>query len=366
MSLHSVVETGSNEASLRVFGDVLNHETIESDELVRGAARGIRMTYVSQGASGERRPVTAVVQVPEGTAPVGGWPVMAYAHGTSGVGEHCTVSNLLALHGDLLAPWIQRGFAVVATDYAGIGTPGGHPYLSSAASGANVIDSVSAARSMVSELSVCWVTMGGSQGGQAAIATAHLSASRAPHLRHVGAIAVCPPLLISRFVALAGPWVPRLPVPDFVTYLAYILAGLRVSRPDVDSSPYLTPLGQRLVDEAPWYGYAQMVERTRGIGVGTMFRRGLRRTPVARAFDEQTHLPTEGYSVPVLVAAGVFDPICPAPLAERFVARARRRGQQFTLHRYVSGHQVGSKANADAIAFSLSVLGADSVARSSS
>ena len=70
------------------------------------------------------------------------------------------------------------GFAVVATDYEGLGTAGRHAYLDMVSNGADVIYSVSAAHEAVANLSSRWVVVGHSQGGLASLGAAQLEATR--------------------------------------------------------------------------------------------------------------------------------------------------------------------------------------------
>ncbi len=72
-----------------------------------------------------------MVFVPQGTPPEGGWPVLSWAHGTVGLGDACAPSRNPRSQRDAnyLGHWLSQGYAVVATDYIGLGTPGVHPYL---------------------------------------------------------------------------------------------------------------------------------------------------------------------------------------------------------------------------------------------
>lgn len=55
---------------------------------VPAAASAQRLTYWSRGP---RAPMqsTAAVYLPPGPAPAGGWPIVAYAHGSVGIADHC-------------------------------------------------------------------------------------------------------------------------------------------------------------------------------------------------------------------------------------------------------------------------------------
>ena len=85
-------------------------------------------------------------------------------------------------------------YAVVATDYAGLGTPGPHPYLVGDGSAYSVLDSIRAAREFgrggIGNRYVVW---GESQGGHAALWTGQYAANYAPELQLVGVAAAAPP-----------------------------------------------------------------------------------------------------------------------------------------------------------------------------
>ena len=66
--------------------------------------------------------VSAVVLIPDGKPPGGGWPVIAWAHEFRGTARQCAPSLMKNLGaGSILAMFANLGFAVVATDYAGFG-----------------------------------------------------------------------------------------------------------------------------------------------------------------------------------------------------------------------------------------------------
>ena len=99
--------------------------------LANGAAV-TRVLYVSTGLGDEPIAVSGIVVTPPGTPPAGGWTIVAWAHGTTGIVPRCAPS--LESDGGTgkipeLEQLIAEGHVVVATDYPGLGTPGIHPYL---------------------------------------------------------------------------------------------------------------------------------------------------------------------------------------------------------------------------------------------
>jgi alpha-beta hydrolase superfamily lysophospholipase len=164
-----------------------------------------RVLYLSTGLDGALVPVSGVVVAPRGPVPPGGRPVVAWAHPTTGVATGCAPS-LLGRHffeGTLgvpggsipgLSELLAAGFAVAATDYPGLGTPGPHPYLVGESEGRAVLDSVRAARGLAEVgASTRFAVWGNSQGGQAALFAGQLAAAYAPELSLVGVAAAAPP-----------------------------------------------------------------------------------------------------------------------------------------------------------------------------
>jgi acetyl esterase/lipase len=86
------------------------------------------------------------------------------------------------------------GWAVVATDYPGLGTPGPHAYLVGNAGGYAVLDSVRAARHVPrAGAGSRFVVWGLSQGAHAALFTGQLASRYAPDLQLTGVVAAAPP-----------------------------------------------------------------------------------------------------------------------------------------------------------------------------
>lgn len=166
-------------------------------------ARGVRILYGStDGDTGSPTIVSGTAFSPGGPTPPGGWPVLAFAHGTLGIDESCgpSVPRNLPLLMPIVHALLDLGFAVAFADYEGLGAPGTHPYLDSRTAGLNVIDSVRALRAAIPDVSTRWAAFGHSQGGAAAWAAAEQAGSYAPELDLVGAVALAPPADVSGIV----------------------------------------------------------------------------------------------------------------------------------------------------------------------
>ena len=156
--------------------------------------RAARVVYRSTSGDGQPTVVSGSVFTPSGDPPNGGWPVIAFGHGTTGTDMSCAPSSSDSLLGyaDAVGALVRRGYAVALADYQGIGASGVHPYTDSRTAGLNMIDAVRALRATFRFVSNRWGAFGGSQGGGAAWAADEQARTYAPELKFVGAVAVSP------------------------------------------------------------------------------------------------------------------------------------------------------------------------------
>jgi hypothetical protein len=119
------------------------------------------------------------------------------AHGTVGIADVCAPSWAGGSERDnaYLNHWLDQGCAVVASDYQGLGTPGGHPYLTARPEAYSVLDSVRAVAGGDFGLLKKVVIIGQSQGGGAAFAATVFAQSYAPELDIRGTVATGTPNL---------------------------------------------------------------------------------------------------------------------------------------------------------------------------
>lgn len=178
---------------------------LRSARYMRGVpvgTRAWRIVYATRDARGAPVPASALVLAP---ATGRGFPVVAWAHGTTGATTGCAPALLDAPFANVPAfpQALTQGWAVVATDYMGMATPGGVPYLVGAGEAHGVLDAVRAARQLEGlSLALDTVVWGHSQGGHAALWTGALWRAYAPELRVRGIAAAAPatdlPVLLGR------------------------------------------------------------------------------------------------------------------------------------------------------------------------
>ena len=208
--------------------------------------------YKQVGVDGKPVPVSGIVSIPNRKAPKRGFPVVTYAHGTTGIADSCAPSRDTgpasgAYEADtgiapLLNTWIKDGYAVVRTDYEGLGTPGPHPYLIGHSEGYGVLDIVLAARHLDPALSNRIVISGHSQGGQAALWAASLAPTYTPSLKLLGTLAFAP----QSHTAEEASFLKTVSTPALTPLAGMILRGIDIAYPSLHVGSLLTPAGAAL------------------------------------------------------------------------------------------------------------------------
>lgn len=286
------------------------------------ASKQLRFSYSTVNQHGKVAAATATVFLPQGTAPKGGWPVLAWSHGTVGLADQCAPSINVpsGRDRDYLNQWLREGYAIVAADYVGLGTPGLMSYLNGTTTARSVTDAVLTARSTTAgnQLAKKWAVIGQSQGGGAALHVAHKATanSKAAGLDFRGTIATGAPAYIEELVIAGGPTFPPVPMPAAMNaYTAYILAGFRDAYPQFDIDSTLTAEGKKMVDAAETTCLGELQDALDGTNVARMFTKPLRSLPgIEGALRKYMGTPTSGYDRPVFLAHGLQDYDVPTPI----------------------------------------------------
>jgi hypothetical protein len=271
----------------------------------------VRLLYHSRSSSGKDVAVSGVVLVPNGTLPAGGWPVIAWAHDFVGSARQCAPSLRRNLNeGPLLSMYAGEGYAVVVSDYAGLGTSFPNAALDMRSNALDVIYSIPAARASLPQLGTKWVAAGYSEGGLAAVGVAEaLSEDSDPN--YLGAIAISG-------VAEAQEIFERLAEGPAHRMLVFLAQGIKTVFPEFRVEEMLT-------DKAvPLYQHiSHACEASLGLDLaaGEMLKPGWENNPYVKEFFRRNTPGQKPVHGPLLLISGDADPEVPSVLAGTIVAR---------------------------------------------
>lgn len=178
-------------------GEVLRSRPVDVSANGYGFATPVdahQILYRSTSATNTPNAVSGTVLVPTDAWSDGPRPLVSYAVGTHGLGPECAPSYRMAIGTEneynLFNQALSRGWAVVVTDYEGLGTPGPHTYVAGRSLGHAMLDAARAAQALPGTgLSTgapvgLW---GYSEGGFATGWAAELASTYAPELDVAGA-----------------------------------------------------------------------------------------------------------------------------------------------------------------------------------
>ncbi len=289
---------------------------------------GLRVLYRTQQANGSPTFSSGMIFIPS-TPATSPRPILAWAHGTLGMGEQCaptrTPNPLDYVPG--LSEMLKNGWVVTATDYAGLGTPGIQQYLVGRAEAYDVLNSVRAARSLgEAQAGSTFAVWGHSQGGQSALFTAHEAASYAPELQLAGTVAAAPaaellPLLNEQFNSAAD-WVIG---PE-------VVISWPSANPNLSIEEIVTPAGQR--------SYQKIANRCIGVAaLGGLIRTNLKQrffsanpadVPDWQAEARRQTAPVLAADQPVMVAESTTDQVVLPDTTALYIANACAAGSDIT------------------------------------
>jgi pimeloyl-ACP methyl ester carboxylesterase len=310
----------------RTSGALIRSEPVEAS-WVPAAARAWRILYVTTDIAGQPTAASALVIVPRGATAA---HVIAWAHATSGIDPASAPS--LAKTGPasgglyILDRVVAEGWAVVATDYPGLGTSTPHAWLSGAPAAHAVLDSLRAARRLaaakLAERTVVW---GYSQGGQAALWTGMIVAEYAPEIRLEGVAAFAP---VSRPAAVVKHLAEHRVV-GATMLTSYAIAAYSRTYPDVDFDAYVRSSQRAHVRRVARNGFLNPLTMVTAL-IDRAVRPGIfQRAPDVGPLGERlAQNEADGaINVPLLIAQGKADELVPPAMQDDFVAARRAQGQ---------------------------------------
>jgi Secretory lipase len=303
------------------------------------AARAWQVLYRSTTALGGPTAVSGTVLVP--LAPfAGARPVVAYAAGTQGWGDQCAPSKSIAagVFDEQFAVnnLLGQGWAVVVTDYPGLGTPGDETYNVGIPEGYAVLDALRAATRLPEtglQPSAAMAIEGYSQGGGAADWAAQLQPTYAPELRLAGVAGGGTP---ANLQAVAR----NINGTAWFAFLAGTAIGFNAAYPAIDFRQYLTAEGQAAMDQLSMQCQATALLQFAGKRIEDYTIGGINPIgePPVKAVLDLNNLGAIGPAVPVLQYHGLVDEIIPWRVETDLHDRWCAAGVRTLLKGYLSGH----------------------------
>jgi pimeloyl-ACP methyl ester carboxylesterase len=289
-------------------GRMLRTEPLDAARGLAWAGEQFRILYSSTDGTDGKTPVavSGAYFVPKGTPPAGGWPLVAWAHGTTGIADICAPSWTPRSKRDTsyLSAWIGQGYAVVATDYQGLGTPGPHPYLVVRAEAYSVLDSIRAVLKSFPNIANRIVVIGQSQGGGAAVAAAGIAPHYAPELNIRGTVATGVPF--------GGPGAPRRPPSQdsadrTIAYSLYIAIMMQQGYPLKAADQLVTARALPLLEKARTTCVAPLFQDVERAGLNDANTLTPRFESAFKAVSASLRYTTVKLPEPLFVGTGEYD-----------------------------------------------------------
>jgi pimeloyl-ACP methyl ester carboxylesterase len=270
-----------------------------------------------------------MVFIPDNDAAGTPRPVVAWAHGTVGLGPQCAPSRSAHPVGNIawVSSMLARGWVVTATDYAGLGTPGTSGFLVGEDEANDVLNSVRALTYIPSaHAGTSFAVWGHSQGGNSALFTAARAHAYAPELHLVATVASAPaaelvPLLNETYQSTLA-WVIG---PEVLTSWPATYRGLPVRR-ILTSAGYdnYKRIAQKCIASATAEGLIRNAVRQR-------FFDG---NPVDnsrwKAIAQQQSAPVLAPTQPLMVAESLTDQVVLPNTTALYIKRACAAGSDLT------------------------------------
>ncbi|WP_216209968.1 lipase family protein [Amycolatopsis aidingensis] len=332
-------------------GEILRQRRVEVFaeplRVLPAPVRAWQLLYRSTSATGQPNAVSGTLLVPPVPWTEGPRPLVTYAVGTHGIGDQCAPSYRLRTGTEneiaLIAQALLKGWAVVLTDYEGLGTPGTHTYTAGRSAGHAMLDAARAAQRLgAAGLSADGPVgvFGYSQGGQAAAFAAELQPGYAPDLRLVGAAPGGVPADLAE-VARFNDGGPAFGL------VAGAALGLATAYPEVPFEEILNDRGRRLMDRIR---EACVIE----LGAAAPFTRlndlvtlpDPLEHPRWRATLAENRAGGQRPSAPVLLYHAAFDELIPYATGRKLLARYCELGstvqwKTIPLAEHITGVAVG-------------------------
>lgn len=308
---------------------------VKSEELlgVPLAARAWRIMYRSTDLNGVTVVVTGVLVVPVTPPPEEGRTVVSWGHPTTGSALQCAPSSgfdpTILIEG--MRPLLDRGYAVVATDYAGMGTAGPDSYLVGVTEGNNVLDAVRAAQGVPDAAASSRVILWGhSQGGQAALFAAERAPAYAPELT-IEAVAVAAPA--ANLIGLLEAHLDDISGVTIGSYAFSAYAQVYAEVPGTALADILTPAAVAIQPQMNRLCLLANIPALHALGepvVGDFVTQDPTTTEPFRTLLTDNSAGASGFAAPLFVAQGLADQLVVPSDTAQFVSHEASLGIDVT------------------------------------
>src|SRR3954454_17798374 len=323
-------------AHLPAHGFAIQWRKLTGDPVLKSAASNRLLLYSSTSRDGGKVAVSGTVAVPKGKAPKGGWPVVSWAHGTVGIADACapSIAGMPANYDSpLLNSWLKAGYAVVRTDYQGLGVPNvTHPYLIGPSEGHDLLDIVRAARKLDKTIGKTVVLAGHSQGGHAALWANSLAKKYTPDLKLKGTLAYAPASHLGEQASLLS----ALSTPSGLSGLAaMILRGIDVDQPSLNLGTLLSERAKALYPrvDVECLGDLSQSDAFGGLAPAELFAPGTDTKPIVAALNK-TYPEDLKLTGPVQIEQGKADTTVIPIFTDQLVTALKGRGATVTYKTY--------------------------------
>ncbi|BES86445.1 alpha/beta hydrolase [Pectobacterium araliae] len=325
-------------AETKTPGTLIEKTTLDTENGLMEAGEQYRIQYYSKsGVDGKSlREDTGSVFIPKGEAPKEGWPVVVWTHGTIGVGTSCapSLNPRSARDSQYLNTWLSLGFAIVAPDYAGLGSAGLHHYLNARGEAWSVLDSVKASLTafpLHNQLTI----VGQSQGAHAAFASTGYQPDYAPNLNIASTVLTGTPYfddktsakdIFAKGIEEGGD--PKLP------YVMYIYLSATDTNQGLNVGDYFEPEAAKLVEDARKMCIGELTQKVMKEGLNA--KNSLKSDIYKLLDDQMVHFRYNTLHVtpPVFIGIGTNDINVPTKMQVHFAEDVVSAGTSADVHEY--------------------------------
>ncbi|MCG8294723.1 lipase family protein [Pseudomonas entomophila] len=340
-------------------GKLLRSEPLDPALSLPNAASAQRILYTSLDGIDGKTPivVSGALFIPKGKAPAGGWPLASWGHGTVGVADICAPSWAGRSYRDVqyLDRWLDEGYAIVATDYQGLGVPGGHPLLNNRMAAYGILDAARAVVTGVPGLANKVLIVGQSQGGAGAFAAGAYAATYAPDLGVKGSIGTG--VIYTLGAKNVGEQDPDKVDPS-LAYGFYTLLAAQQYDPSIDPRDFYTAKALPLFEQARSSCLSALVSDVVGTGLTPANARKDYQGNQLEAWQAQVSYPTLKLAQPIFIGTGAEDKTPAASTQVALMQDACKAGSVVQGHLYKGlGHSETVNASLkDSIPFARQVI----------